>query len=133
AFFTVYRNVVINQSIIDKLPNHDVPECLWATMQISDNVETVANERANYIHDLLINVSESNNTVIVPLIPSAVLDVNGTNISSDDVAEHLLDRMKLQTAEKTRRLTSERSIQKDTVYMIPRGNRLANEYSNPNL
>ncbi|CAF4015036.1 unnamed protein product [Rotaria magnacalcarata] len=118
---TMYRNVVINQSIIDKLPNHDVPERLWATMQISDNVETAANERANYIHDLLINVSESNNTVIVPLIPSAVLDVNGTNISSDDVVEHLLDRMKLQTAEQTRALTSERNIQKDTVYMIPRG------------
>ncbi|CAM2707357.1 unnamed protein product [Rotaria socialis] len=63
----------------------------------------------------------------------AVLDVNGTNISSDDVAEHLFDRMKFQTAEQTRGLTSERSIQKDTVYMIPRGNRPVNEYSNPNI
>ncbi|CAF4623658.1 unnamed protein product [Rotaria socialis] len=80
-----------------------------------------------------INVSESNNTAIVPLIPNAVLDVNGTNISSDDVAEHLFDRMKFQTAEQTRGLASERSIQKDTVYMIPRGNRPVNEYSNPNI
>ncbi|CAF5228076.1 unnamed protein product, partial [Rotaria magnacalcarata] len=65
----LHRNVAINQSIIDKLPYHDVPECLWVTMQISDNVETATNERPNYIPDLLINVSESNNTVIVPLIP----------------------------------------------------------------
>ncbi|CAF1023771.1 unnamed protein product, partial [Rotaria magnacalcarata] len=130
---SLYRNVIINQSIIDKLPDDDVPECLWATMQVSDNVETATNERASYIPDLLINASESNNTAIVPLIPSAVLDVNGTNISSDDVAEHLLDRMKLQTAEQTRGLASERNIQKDTVYMIPRGNRPVNEYSNPNL
>ena len=41
--------------------------------------------------------------------------------------------MKLQTAEQTRGLASERSIQKDTVYMIRRGNRPVNEYSNPNL
>jgi hypothetical protein len=41
--------------------------------------------------------------------------------------------MKLQTTEQTRGLASERSIQKDTVYMIPRGNRPVNEYSYPNL
>ncbi|CAF5016926.1 unnamed protein product, partial [Rotaria socialis] len=103
-------------------------------MQVSDNVETATNERASYIPDLLINASESNNTAICyGFYCNAVLDVNGTNISSDDVAEHLLDRMKLQTAEQTRGLASERSIQKDIVYMIPRGNRPVNEYSNPNL
>ena len=64
---------------------------------------------------------------------SAVLDVNGTNVSSDDVAEHLVERMKMQTAEQAREPDSERNVQKDTVYMIPRSSKPANEYSNPNL
>ncbi|CAF4251337.1 unnamed protein product [Rotaria socialis] len=129
----LYRSIVINRSIIDKLPDDDVPECLLATMQISTNVEASENERASYIPDPLLNVSDSSDTTAVPLIPSAVLDVNGTNISSDDMTEHLLERMKVQIVEKTREPDSERNAQEDTVYTIPRGNRPANEYSNPNL
>ena len=64
---------------------------------------------------------------------SAVLDVNGTNISSEDVTEHLLERMKTQMTDENLKTGSEESARKDTVYMIPRGNKPANEYSNPNL
>ncbi|CAM4822210.1 unnamed protein product [Rotaria magnacalcarata] len=130
----LYRSIVINRSIIDKLPDDDdVPECLLATMQISTNVEASENERASYIPDPLLNVSDSSDTTAVPLIPSAVLDVNGTNISSDDMTEHLLERMKVQIVEKAREPDSERNAQENTVYTIPRGNRPTNEYSNPNL
>ncbi|CAF4416314.1 unnamed protein product [Rotaria sp. Silwood2] len=101
-------------------------------MQVSTNVEASENERASYIPNLL-NVSESNNTAAVPLIPSAVLDVNGINISSDDVAEHLLERMKAQTTDKTRKTDLGEHVPGDPVYMIPRGNKPVNEYSNPNL
>ena len=65
----IYRNVIINQSIIDKLPEDDVPECLWTTMQVSVNVEAAANERASYIPDILLNASESDNAAGVTLIP----------------------------------------------------------------
>ncbi|CAF4921564.1 unnamed protein product, partial [Rotaria sp. Silwood1] len=129
----LYRSVVINQSTIDKLPDDDVPECLWATMQVSTNVEASESERASYIPDPLLNASEYNNTAAVPLIPSAVLDVNGTNISTDDVAEHLLERMKAQITDKTRKTDLEEHAPEDPVYMIPRGNKPVNEYSNPNL
>ncbi|CAF4853382.1 unnamed protein product [Rotaria sp. Silwood1] len=64
----LYRNVTINQSIINKLPDDDVPECLWATMEISTNVEAAENERASYIPDPLINASEFNNRTAIPII-----------------------------------------------------------------
>jgi len=65
----LYHNVTINQSIINKLPDDDVPECLWTTMEISTNVEAAENERESYIPDPLINASEFNNTTVIPIIP----------------------------------------------------------------
>ncbi|CAF1151826.1 unnamed protein product [Rotaria sp. Silwood1] len=62
------RNVTINQLIISKLPEDDVPECLWATMEVSTNVEAAENERASYLPDPLTNASEFNNTTAIPII-----------------------------------------------------------------
>ncbi|CAF0815681.1 unnamed protein product [Adineta steineri] len=129
----LYRNILINQSVIDKLPDDDVPECLWATMQVSTNIEAAENERASYVPDPCVNAFESNSTATVPLVPSAVLDVNGTNISSDDVAEHLLERLNMQVVDETLNTGLDKQAQENTVYMIPRGDKPANEYSNPNL
>ncbi|CAF1015172.1 unnamed protein product [Rotaria sordida] len=66
-------------------------------MEISTNVEAAENERASYIPDPLINTFEFNNTTAIPIISSAVLDVNGTKVSPDEVAEHLLERIKTQS------------------------------------
>ncbi|CAF4326216.1 unnamed protein product, partial [Rotaria magnacalcarata] len=129
----LYRYITINQSTIDKLPDDDVPECLWATMEISNNTEAAESERSSYIPDPLVNASESNTTTMVPITASAVLDVNGTTVSSDDVAEHLLGQMKVRMSDKTLESRSEEGAEQDPVYMIPHGNKPANEYSNPNL
>ncbi|CAF4209109.1 unnamed protein product, partial [Rotaria magnacalcarata] len=129
----LYRYIIINQSTIDKLPDDDVPECLWATMEISNNTEAAESERSSYIPDPLANASESNTTTTVPITASAVLDVNGTTVSSDGVAEHLLGQMKVRMSDKTLERQSDEGAEQDPVYMIPRGNKPANEYSNPNL
>ncbi|CAF4830831.1 unnamed protein product, partial [Rotaria magnacalcarata] len=129
----LYRYITINQSTIDKLPDDDVPECLWATMEISNNTEAAESERSSYIPDPLTNASESNTTTTVPITASAALDVNGTTVSSDDVAEHLLGQMKVRMSDNTLESQSEEDAEQDPVYMIPRGNKPANEYSNPNL
>ena len=64
---------------------------------------------------------------------SGVLDVNGINVSTDDVAGHLLQRMKLQKNDQNHETNHENCSEEDTVYMIPRGSKPASEYSNPNL
>ncbi|CAF3255409.1 unnamed protein product [Rotaria socialis] len=129
----LYRYITINQSTIDKLPDDDVPECLWATMEISNNTEAAESERSSYIPDPLVNASESNTTTAAPITASAVLDVNGTTVSSDDVVEHLLGQMKIRVSDKTLGTQSEEITEQDPVCMIPRGNKPANEYSNLNL
>ena len=64
----LYRNVQINQSTINKLPDDDITDCLWLTMKVSSDVETAENERAGYIPDSLTNISESTNAEAVPLM-----------------------------------------------------------------
>jgi hypothetical protein len=49
----LYRNIMINASNMNQLPDDDIPECLWATMEISNNIEQADQERANYIPDPL--------------------------------------------------------------------------------
>ena len=64
---------------------------------------------------------------------SAVLDVNGINISSADVREHLLEQIETRASDETIKTSSEQNVKRDTVYMIPRGSKPANEYFNPEL
>ena len=64
---------------------------------------------------------------------SAVLDVNRTKASSDNVAEHLLERMKPQMTEKEQQVNSKENTEQDTVYIIPRGRKPGNECYNSNL
>ena len=63
----LYQYITINQSTINKLPEDDVPECLWTTMEISTDVEATENESSSYIADPLIQITESNNTTVIPL------------------------------------------------------------------
>jgi len=64
----LYQNIQINQSRIDNLPDDDVPESLWSTMQISTDIESSENERASYMPNALVNPTEINVTGVVPLI-----------------------------------------------------------------
>jgi hypothetical protein len=63
----LYRNISINSSILNQLPDDDVPECLWATMQISINNENAESERASYIPDPLKGAEKLNDAANVPL------------------------------------------------------------------
>ena len=64
---------------------------------------------------------------------SAVLDVNDTRVSSNDITQHVLDQMKAKVTDRILEEVHDNHIQKDTIYMIPHGSRPVNEYANPNL
>ncbi len=50
---------LVNQANMDNLPDDDVPECLWNTMDTSEDVSNAEAERAGLSHDVLENVVES--------------------------------------------------------------------------
>ena len=61
------------------------------------------------------------------------MDVNGINISSTDVREHLLQQIDARVSNEMIKTYSDQNNKRDTVYMIPRGSKPANEYFNPEL
>ncbi|CAF4234972.1 unnamed protein product [Rotaria magnacalcarata] len=111
---------------------HNIIPKIQETNSFNSN-KAAESERSSYIPDHLVNGSESNITTTVPITASAVLDVNGTTVSSDDVAEHLLGQMKIRIPNKTLESKPEETAAQDPVYMIPRDNKPVNEYSNRNL
>lgn len=64
----LYKYVTINPSAINKLPDDDVPECLWSTMEISMDVEAAESERASYIPDPMINTTDSTMKTVIPIL-----------------------------------------------------------------
>ena len=65
----LYHSIEISQSIIDQLPEDDVPDCLWTTMQISTDVDAAENEQTSYAPTPEYNLSKSNDSTTVPLLP----------------------------------------------------------------
>ena len=65
----LYHGTAISQSIVGQLPEDDVPDCLWTTMQISTDVDAAENERISYAPTLEYNLSKSNDSTTAPLLP----------------------------------------------------------------
>ena len=48
----------VDEANIDKLPENDVPECIWSTMEILNDVADAEAERAGFVSDPLAAVAE---------------------------------------------------------------------------
>jgi uncharacterized Fe-S cluster-containing MiaB family protein len=42
---------VVDEANIEKLPENDVPECIWSTMEILNDVADADAERAGFVSD----------------------------------------------------------------------------------
>ena len=49
---------VVDEANIDKLPENDVPECIWSTMEILNDVADADAERAGFVSDPLTAAAE---------------------------------------------------------------------------
>src|SRR5690242_9310912 len=65
------------------------------------------------------------NYFIYPFLSSGVLDVNGSTVSSDDIAKSLLHKIKDNG-------TNEQ-MNNERVYIVPHSSKPVNEYFNPKL
>ena len=48
----------VDEANIDKLPDNDVPECIWSTMEILNDVADAEAERAGIVSDPLTAAAE---------------------------------------------------------------------------
>ncbi|CAF1131021.1 unnamed protein product [Adineta ricciae] len=120
-----YKNIEINMDNIMKLPEDDVPESIMLTMEQKIGDEQEPSARAGYIPDPLLNPVESVNSDSIPINNSAVLDVNGSLVSSDEINNYILTKIKNDG--------TDNQMDVERVYLIPHSSKPANEYFNPKL
>ena len=66
---------------------------------------------------------------------SAVIDVNGTTVTSEDISGHVLNRIRTDAVSRTTSMEASEEVTEgeEFVYMIPRSKQPANDFSNPEL
>ncbi|CAF5000979.1 unnamed protein product [Rotaria sp. Silwood1] len=121
----LYQNVDINLKNIAQLPEDDVPECIMSTMEQKIGDEEIQSERIGYIPDPLSDPIERTSTDSIPITNSGVLDVNGSSVSSDEITNYLLHKIKNDGTEE--------QMDTENVYLIPHSSKPVNEYFNPKL
>ncbi|CAF4393037.1 unnamed protein product [Rotaria sp. Silwood2] len=121
----LYQNVNINLENIAQLPEDDVPECIMSTLEQKIGDEEAQSERTGYVPDPLLNPKECTTADVIPISNSGVLDVNGSSISSDEIANYFLHKLK-NNENKDQTVT-------ENVYLIPHSSKPVNEYFNPKL
>ncbi|CAF4116453.1 unnamed protein product [Rotaria sordida] len=121
----LYQNVDINLKNIAQLPEDDVPECIMTTMEQKIGDEEIKSERIGYIPDPLSDPIERTSTDSIPITNSGVLDVNGSSVSSDEITNYLLQKIKNDGAKE--------QMDTENVYLIPHSSKPVNEYFNPKL
>lgn len=116
----LYKDILINHLIVDKLPVNDVPDCLWDTLSVVQQSESDNTERSGYADNELIP-EETNSSGPIPLATSALIDTNAATTSSGDIARHLIGRMNV---------ADEVAVANDDIYLVPHGQHPVNEYFN---
>ncbi|CAF4426003.1 unnamed protein product, partial [Rotaria sp. Silwood2] len=117
--------LTINLHNINQLPEDDVPESIMLTMEKKITDEKIPSERVEYVPDPLADPMESTNSETIPISNGGVLDVNGFTISSDEIKNYVLRKIKNDKA------TEQMNI--ESIYVIPHSSKPVNEYFNPKL
>ncbi|CAF4513855.1 unnamed protein product [Didymodactylos carnosus] len=92
----LYRSSVkIDYDKVDILPNNDIPEPLWQTMTVSTNVEEMEAERSGYVPDPLANIIVEGEQTEICVATSGVVDVEGLAVSSEDITNRLLEKVRI--------------------------------------
>ncbi|CAF2184594.1 unnamed protein product, partial [Rotaria magnacalcarata] len=121
----LYQNIEINLHNINQLPEDDVPEAIMLTMEQKIGDEEIPPERVGYAPDPLDDPTESRNSDTIPISNSGVLDVNGSTVTSDEIKNYVLRKIKNDKA------TEQMDI--ESIYVIPHSSKPVNEYFNPKL
>ncbi|CAF1560223.1 unnamed protein product, partial [Rotaria sordida] len=118
----LYQNININLENIAQLPEDDVPKCIMSTLEQKIGDEEGQSERIGYVPDPLMNPKECTTAVVISISNSGVLDVNGSSVSSDEIVNYFLHKIK----------TNDQAVT-ENVYLIPHSSKSVNEYFNPKL
>ncbi|CAF3769591.1 unnamed protein product [Rotaria sordida] len=116
----LYKDVYIDDLLIDTLPINDVPDCLWNTMSLVDEQQSCNVERSGYVKSNL-DSDEVCFTDVISLNASGLMDTSATAISSSDIRQHLRQRINI---------TEELTMLNYNIYLVPHSKNPVTEYFN---
>ena len=96
----LYSHISLDNHIIAALPDDDVPESIWETLDYILEDRSVHVEREGYTEDPLISnqaMSERATSDFTPINPSGVLDVNGASVSAEDINSQMLHKLRIDS------------------------------------
>ncbi|CAF3982015.1 unnamed protein product [Rotaria sp. Silwood1] len=131
----LYSHISLDKNIIAALPDDDVPESIWETIDYISDDKNANAEREGYTEDPLTSnqtMSEQATSNFIPINPSGILDVNGASVSAEDINSQMLHKLRIDSNKHSVDL-SEADNDDDLIHMIPRGSAPTNEYNNPTL
>ena len=148
----LYAHVPLDKHIIAALPENDIPECLWETLEFIDDAAGANAAREGYTEDPLVSdrtMQEQSTSDFIPVNLSGILDVNGTCVSSRDISKQMLHRLQVNSRKQFAELSEDNQVRAiilcltsnfdlyvqdgDLFHVIPRGSEPSNEYNNPTL
>ena len=148
----LYSHVSLDKHIIAALPDDDVPDSIWETLDYVSDDGNARAEREGYTDDPLTTsqaMSEKTTSDFIPLNPSGVLDVDGATIAVEDVSTHMLRKLQIDPSNQPIDSSGNNTVSTillkfmshfhpkfqddDLIHMMPRENAPTNEYHNPTL
>ena len=97
---TLYSHISLDKHMIAALPDNDIPECLWETLDHIEDATSANAEREGYTEDPLNSeqaIGEETSYNFIPINPSGVLDVNGASVSAEDVSNHMHHKLRIDS------------------------------------
>ena len=95
---TLYSHITLDRHIIDTLPDNDIPESLWETLDHIEDTTSANAEREGYTEDPLDSeqaIGEETSCNFVPMNPSGVLDVNGASVSAEELNNEMCRKLQI--------------------------------------
>jgi hypothetical protein len=117
----LYSHISLDKHIIASLPDDDVPESIWETLDYILDDQNVHAEREGYTEDPLTSekaMSEKTTTDFIPINPSGVLDVNGASVSVEDINEQMLRKLRIDANNQSVDLSETNNVGTTFLYLI---------------
>ena len=97
---TLYSHILLDKHIITALPDNDIPECLWETLDHIGDATSANAEREGYTDNPLSReqaIDEEISCNFIPIKPSDVLDVNGASVSAEDISNQMRHKLPIDS------------------------------------
>ncbi|CAF4558300.1 unnamed protein product, partial [Rotaria sp. Silwood2] len=117
----LYSHISLDKHITATLPDDNVPEPIWETLDYILDDKNAHAEREGYTEDPLTSsqaMPEQATSDFIPINPSGVLDVNGTSVSIKDINNQMLRKLRIDANKQSVDLSETNTVSEAFLCLI---------------